>query len=487
MRYARWLSLTTVAMVAVVSVEVEAALPAGDAWFVAAADQQPGPAPMPERTIALDFHDADVRDILRALAEAGGPPVAVAEEVATRVSLRFDAVTWREAFDAVVAAAGLDARDIGGVLHVTTSEARLEANERERRGRESLDEAASLETIVLEPRHVSAAAFATLLRGGEKSGTGKGGLVSKRASVVVEELGNRLIVRDVAARLIEVSDLLARLDTPIPQILIEAEIVEASEELGRNLGIQWGVDGAPHVSGSGVGVSASGVPFISAFPAVVSPDAGAALDLVLGAVGAGRSLDLRLTALEREGLARVVSRPRVVTLNTVPATIKSLTVIRVKLPASDTVVGGEANLAPQTTATERIETGIVLVVTPRLTAENQVALEIFVKSSQADFSRVVDGIPTETSREATSQLVVENGRTVVLGGIYASRRDDRLAGIPFFRSLPVLGWLFRSEQDSDRREDLLVFLTPRILASVDLLQPESAPPRAPFAAGSEPG
>lgn len=437
-----------------------------DAWFLEAEDQRPDRPNAGGVPIALDFHDADVRDVLRALAEAGGPAVTVAEDVEARVTLRFDARTWRDAFDAVVAAAGLDARQEGQLWHVRTVEGSLAANEQARRAREASEEAAVLETEVLAPRFLAAADVGRLLRGAERGGTTQAGWLSKRGSVAVDEIGNRVVVRDAAERLAAMRELMERIDAAPAQILIEAEIVEAADEATRDLGIQWGVDGAPRISGSGVGESPGGVPYSVAFPAPVDAEAGAAFDVILGSVGSGRSLDLRLTALESEGLARVVSRPRVVTLNAVPATIKSLTVIRVKLPASDTVVGGEATIDARTTATERIETGIVLVVTPRLTAERRVALDIFVKSSQADFSRVVDGIPTETSREATSQLVVADGRTVVLGGIYASRRDDRSHGVPFLRSLPVLGWLFRGEQDSDRREDLLVFLTPRILASV---------------------
>ena len=166
------------------------------------------------------------------------------------------------------------------------------------------------------------------------------------------------------------------------------------------------------------------------------------------------------------GGAKIISRPRVVTLNNVAATIKSITILRVPLPSTGTVIntgaGGAAGTA--STATEKIETGIILVVTPQVSSDGYVLLDIYAKSSQADFTREVDNIPTEISREANSHILVKDGQTVVLGGIYRDNTTNTETGIPFLRSIPVLGWLFRSLSKTDAREDLLVFLTPRILS-----------------------
>jgi len=161
----------------------------------------------------------------------------------------------------------------------------------------------------------------------------------------------------------------------------------------------------------------------------------------------------------------VVSKPRVATLNNVAATIKSLTIIRVKLPSTGTVIntgaGGAAGTA--STATEKIETGIILIVTPQVSADGFVLLDIFAKSSQADFTRTVEGIPTEIAREANSHILVKDGQTVVLGGIYRDTTADSQAGTPYLKDIPGMGWLFRTNKKEDRREDLLVFLTPRIM------------------------
>ena len=164
------------------------------------------------------------------------------------------------------------------------------------------------------------------------------------------------------------------------------------------------------------------------------------------------------------------------TLNNVAATIKSLTILRVKLPSTGTVIntgaGGAAGAA--STATEKIETGIVLVVTPQVSSDGYVLLDMSVKSSQADFARQVDNIPTEISREANSHILVKDGQTVVLGGIYRDTFSDTRTGLPFFKDIPGLGWLFRNLSRNDAREDLLVFLTPRVMGGVHRPMPSAA-------------
>jgi type IV pilus assembly protein PilQ len=307
-------------------------------------------------------------------------------------------------------------------------------------------------------------------------------VLTNRGSVFVDEYSNTLIVRDVQKGIDNARELVRRLDVQAAQVLIESNIVEATTNFERDLGIQWGYrylagpatgnptglnfPGNVGLGGSGLTTGANGVPFLADFPAPVGGTAGGgAIDLALGSINGAQTLDVRLTALEKEGKARIISRPRVVTLNNVPATIKSLTILRVKLPGTGTVIntgaGGAAGTA--STATEKIETGIILVVTPQVSADGFVLLDMFAKSSQADFTRQVDQIPTEISREANSHILIKNGQTVVLGGIYRDNLTLQQVGIPFLRDIPGLRWLFQSLSKIDAREDLLVFLTPRIM------------------------
>lgn len=432
--------------------------------------------------LIFDFRDADLRDVLRVMAEASGRSIIVGDDVDARVTLHFAARDWSEAIAVVVDASGLARHDEGGVLRVSTAETRIAVLEEARRIREAAEQSDPLEMRIFYVRNADAATLAEGISGagGTRERSAGRGLLSDRGFLFVDGSSNALVVADVPERIERVAALVTELDHIPAQILIESEVVETSADTARTLGIQWGYRGAfggraePHRSGPdlegggfGLGDGLGGVPWIASFPANIDPAAGSALGMVWGGVDGRPSAAVAVSALEREGRAKVISRPRVVTLNNTPATIKSLTVIRVKLPSTDTIVrtdGGAA--AKPSVATEKIETGIVLVVTPRIVAGPRVVLDLFVKSSQADFSRQVDGIPTETSREATSRLVVEDGETVVLGGIYATVEDRRDSGVPFLRSIPIFGVLFRGRDTATRREDLLVFITPRILGNV---------------------
>jgi type IV pilus assembly protein PilQ len=197
------------------------------------------------------------------------------------------------------------------------------------------------------------------------------------------------------------------------------------------------------------------------------PGSGSALDLALGSIDGTQALAARLTALEQEGKGKVISRPRVITMNNVAATIESLTILRVKLPSTGTVVntgaGGVAGGA--TVATEKINTGITLVVTPQISSDGFVLMNIFAKSSQPDFTHTVDNIPAEVSRQANSNVLIHDGDTVVLGGIFRHTANDTESGLPYLRSVPVLGWLFKNNLHTTHHEELLVFLTPKIVST----------------------
>jgi type IV pilus assembly protein PilQ len=436
------------------------------------------------RPISLDLKDADIRNVLRLIGDVGGLSIVATDDVEGRVTLHLSGMPWDAALATILRSLSLGSREVDGALQVSTLKRLREEDEEAKLAEDASRAVEPLLTDYLRIKYVKAAGLADILRGGSASAadavtaSSHAGLLSPRGSVVVDMLSNTMIVRDVEDGVERARELVRRLDVPVNQVLIEASIVETTADFGRSLGIQWGYrasigpdtgtstgknfPGTIDAGGSGLGTGSGGVPFIVDLPGAVVPGAGSALDLALGSLDGSQALDLRLTALEREGKARIISRPRIVTLNNVAATIKSLTVLRVKLPSTDTIVGGEGEIQ-QSTATERIETGIILIVTPQVSSDRFVLLDLFAKSSQADFTRTVDGIPTETSREANSHVLVEDGHTVVLGGIYAETRGEEETGMPFLRGLPGLSWLFTREDKTDRREDLLVFLTPHIL------------------------
>ena len=439
--------------------------------------------------VSLDFKDADVHNVLRLLAEVSKLNIVATDDVRGKVTLRLFDVPWDQAFDIVLQVLSLESTQEGNVLRISTVRRLREEREELRKAQEAAHAVEPLHVDYIRVNYAKAVKLAEIISGtglnavrSRVGGAVENGVLTSRGSVFVDEYTNTLIVRDIQKGIDNARELVRRLDIPTPQVLIESNIVEATTDFERDLGIQWGYrylagpatgnptgfnfPGTVGLGGSGIGAGANGVPFLANFPAPVDSVAGgSAFDLALGSINGAQTLDIRLTALEKEGKARIISRPRVVTLNNVAATIKSLTILRVKLPSTGTVIntgaGGAAGAA--STATEKIETGIILVVTPQVSSDGYVLLDMYAKSSQADFTVTVDQIPTEIAREANSHILVKNGQTVVLGGIYRDNASTNQVGIPFLRDIPGIRWLFQSVSRRDRREDLLVFLTPRIM------------------------
>jgi type IV pilus secretin PilQ/predicted competence protein len=452
---------------------------------------KPSPSGFKGQRISLDFKDADIQNVLRVLADVSGLNIIATDDVVGKVTLHLKDVPWDQAFDLILKTNRLEKTQEGNVVRISTV-GRLTQE------REALLAASQAETEI-EPLQVKYIRV-NYARADELLIDKVRGVLTQRGSVTFDDRTNTVIVRDIGAGVVDASDLVRRLDVQSPQVLIEANIVEATEEFGRGLGVQWGYSykagpetgnptgmnfpGTVGLGGSGLGFgnpppgNGSGaprlpVPFLADFPVPSNfgsgfgPGTGSALDLALGSLDGTQTLNARLTALEDTGKGRVVSRPRVITMNNVAATIQSLTILRVKLPSTGTVIntgaGGAAGSA--SSATEKINTGITLVVTPQVSSDGYVLMSIFAKSSQPDFARSVDGIPNEISREANSNVLVRSGETVVLGGIYRQTTDDRESGLPYLRSIPVFGWLFKRQLKSDRKEELLVFLTPKIIES----------------------
>lgn len=444
--------------------------------------------------ISLDLKDAEVHNVLRLLADVSGLNIVATDDVKGTMTLRLNDIPWDQALDIVLQTQNLESVHEGNVVRVSTVKRLREEREELQKAQHAAQIVEPLQVAYIQVNYAKGKKLGELISPGEGGGGGRGrgegapeGVLTPRGSVMVDEFTNTLIVRDIERGIRNARDLVRRLDVQIPQVLIESNIVEATTDFARELGVQWGYKanigpqtgtstganfpGTVNFGGSGLNTGANGIPFLVDFPAKgqFGPGAGTVLDLALGSLNGAQALDIRISALEQKGQGRIISRPRVVTLNNVPATIQSLTILRVRLPSTGTVVntgaGGTAGTA--TTATEKIETGITLEVTPQVSSDGFVLLDMFAKSSQADFARTVDNIPTEITRQATSHVLVRDGQTVVLGGIYRDTNSETMSGVPWFDNIPVLGWLFKSESKSKRREDLLVFLTPRVLKSAN--------------------
>ena len=304
-------------------------------------------------------------------------------------------------------------------------------------------------------------------------------MLSKRGSVVVDERSNRLFVTDVPSRLPAIQRLIKEVDERPRQVLIEARIVEARTDFARDLGVRLGVGGT---SGRIVGYTADGSPVRRGTYGAGLDATNAMAGLIVGApVGSPRStnvdlpanptygnpglismvlwnnaatrfLNLELSALESAGRGRVVSSPRILTANLVEAMIRQGDKINVRVSTDNE------------TSVKEIDASLKLTVTPSITPDGNVQLSVNIMKDRADFSRVVDGIPAIESREAKSEVLVENGGTVVIGGVFEEDEISSETQVPFLGDIPVVGNLFKSQARRGERRELLIFITPRIVS-----------------------
>ncbi len=427
--------------------------------------------------ISLDFKDADIQNVLRILADVSGFNIITTEDVAGKLTMRLVDVPWDQALEAILRAKGLDMVKDGNIIRVST----VDQLKKEREAQRAADEAQKqVEPLAVRYIKVNyAKADEAMVKKVQE-------VLTERGTATWDERTNTIVIRDIARGLEDASTLITNFDTQTPQVLIESNIVEAQENFLRDLGIQWGYG---YKAGPGTGnatgvnfpgtVSTGGVlsggtnspagvlPFIADFPANIAPGAGTAYDVLLGSLDGTNTLAARLTALETKRRGKIISRPRVVTLNNVPAKIESVVIVRIKTPSSGTVLNnstgaaGVAGSAAQA-AFQEFRTGIILDVTPQVSSDGYIFLDVHAKSSNLEGAQTDPNIiPNEISREASSHVLIKDGETFVLGGIFRNvlNRSDR--GIPFLHSIPVLGWAFKNDNTNDDRQELLVFITPR--------------------------
>ena len=479
--------------------------------------------------ISLDFKDADVQNVLRILAEVGNVNIVATDDVKGRITLRLVDVPWDQALDIVLQSARLDMVKEGNVIRVSSVTRIKEEREAALAAEQAARELEPLKTAYIRVNYLKVSAQGAqgqalqstalgdtqnVCQTGAQRNAQAGGdplkeqvkkVLSERGDVTIDARSNTVIVRDIQRGIDAARELIAQLDIPTPQILIESNIIEAQDQFQRDLGIQWGYAygvgpqfgtstgyefpasvnlggsgltegrGAPGTGpaaaqdpGSGVnsgptlgvtGIPAVAVPFIADFPAsTVAPGAGSAFDISLGSIDGSKALNARITALERDGKVKVVSRPKITTANNELACIASVIITRVRTPNSGTIVGGNAGA----NAFEEFITGIVLNVVPQVSADGYVLMQLRVVSSSPG-TQAVDQIPQTIQREAVTTVLIKSGETLVLGGVFRDFTNDDERGIPYLRSLPVFGWLFKNLNIQNNREELLVFLTPRIV------------------------
>ena len=426
--------------------------------------------------LTLNFQDIETRAVLQLLADVSGRNIVVSDTVQGNVTLRLQNVPWDQALDIVMATKGLDMRENGNVIIVAPAE---EIAAREKADLESRKEIQQLEPLVsefLQVNYAKAEDLAQLIEG-----SGDNALISERGSVGIDERTNTLLLQDTVDRIGDIRRLVATLDIPVRQVLIESRIVIVRDDFSRDLGIQWGVTGVDDngdngliaVTGSGAGtetivqsglenIQNTGDPFPVTVPeiedryAVNLPIANPAGQLALAILDDDYLIDLELSALQAEGRAEVISSPRVITANQKEALIQSGT----EIPYQEAASSGA-------TTTQFKDAVLSLTVKPQITPDDRIIMDLRVtKDSVGEQVTTERGgsVPSIDTREVVTQVLVDNGQTVVLGGIYETERTETDTKVPYLGDIPWVGVLFRSTRYSSTKTELLVFVTPKILA-----------------------
>jgi type IV pilus assembly protein PilQ len=428
--------------------------------------------------LTLNFQDIETRAVLQLLAETSGRNIVVSDTVQGNVTLRLRNVPWDQALDIVMTTKGLDMRQNGNVIMVAPAEEIAARETADLEAKNAISELEPMYSEFLQVNYAKAGDLAALI----SADAGGNAMLSDRGSIAVDDRTNTLLVQDTAERLQDIRRMVRTLDVPIKQVLIESRIVVVNDDFSRELGVRLGFtaydensagDGAIVTSGTGQGtdtmvdsiidnlgtigtVTPVAVPALSDRYNVNVPISEAAGRFSLAVLESDYLVDLELTALEAEGRGEIVSTPRVITANQKEARIEQ----GVEIPYQQSASSGA-------TTVQFKKAVLSLEVTPQITPDNNIIMDLRVHKDNVGEVISTGGlggtVPSIDTRAVETQVLVEDGQTVVLGGIYETERRESISKVPFLGDIPGLGVLFRSKQVKNDKSELLIFVTPRIL------------------------
>ncbi|MEE2786248.1 MAG: type IV pilus secretin PilQ [Myxococcota bacterium] len=416
------------------------------------------------RKINIDIKDGDIHNILRLLAKEGNVNIVTSDDVKGAVTMHLKLVPWDQALEIILRTKGLDMVREGDIIRVAPTEMIAKEREAELKKQEVKEKLKPLEVKLITVNHADASQLMPRVKS----------VLSKRGSSQFDTRTNTVILKDVDDHLDAAEDIIRRLDTQTPQVLIETRIVEVNEVNVNQLGIQWGMDstfsaatgnptglrfpstvgisgGADDQQQSNEGVS-SNPNFVVNLPASSGLGSGGALGMTFGSIDSTFNLNIRLSALENRGSVKIVSSPKITTLDNKQATISQ----GVSIPISQVSAAG--------IQTVFFDAVLSLEATPHVTQDGNIYLKLRAENNTPDFQNVgARGDPTILKKEAVTELLLKDGDTTVIGGIYTSNAGFNRSEVPYLARIPILGAFFRNHQESDRRSELLIFVTPRIV------------------------
>jgi type IV pilus assembly protein PilQ len=428
--------------------------------------------------LSLNFQDVQVRSVLEIIADVTGLNLVASDTVQGNITLRLDNVPWDQALELVLKSKSLDKRLVGNVLLVAPAAEIAERERQEIETRNQLEELAPLRTEFIRIRYASASDIFELFKSSGSSGAedegskSTAGILSDRGAAIVDERTNSIILTETESKITEFLALIEKLDVPIKQVLIESRIVIANSDFSKEIGIRWGGIAA---STNGAGLTEAGGS-LDSFEGtgpdgffnggatteitqnnivdLAAPNAGAGT-LALSFLSSKILLNLELSAFESNGTAEVISQPKVITGDKQKASIESGQSIPYQTSSDgDTSIQFE-------------EAVLRLDVTPQITPDNRIIMDLIITQDSVSGQTVISNtssVPIIDTTELTTQVLVADGQTIVLGGIYQQNATSRVDKVPFFGDIPYLGRLFRRNVSSDEKQELLIFITPRILS-----------------------
>ncbi len=401
------------------------------------------------KKISLNLVDADIKQVFRLFHDLSGLNFVLDPSVNGRVTIVLDNVPWDQALDLILKNNGLDKILEGNVIRIaSTNKLAQEAAQRKQ-----LKEAKELEvepvTITRTLSYAKADDVEKVIR--------NGGVLTDRGKVIIDERTNTLIISDVPKRIEPLDQLINTLDTETPQVMIEARIIETSRTFSREMGVQWGFTAAAdaaHGTSTGLGFPSNasvgyGLNLGSTETGDVS--SASALSMNFGNVLDSFTLDIALDALETSGQGRILSSPKIATQNNEEAEIEQ----GIRIPVVNTTAT-EINV-------EFVSASLKLTVTPQITAEGTIILDILVENNSPDFINTVGDVPPINTQRAQTKVLVTDGGTTVIGGIFTVNEGSSESGVPWFRKIPVFGWLFKKTSMQNENRELLIFITPKIM------------------------
>ena len=415
--------------------------------------------------LSLNFQDIEVRSVLQLIADFTGTNIVVSDTVTGNITLRMQNVPWDQALDIILKTKGLAMRKNNDVILVAPSEEMAAREKLELESQKQIEELAPLYSEYIQVNYAKAEDLAKLLKGEEGNS-----MLSERGSVSIDERTNTLLLRDTAEKLADIRKLVGSLDIPVRQVLIESRIVIANDDFARDIGVRLGGNKVDSSNTTNTGVG-GGLPgdvswgdFANTFivnPGDSDPPTDAlltdlrvtnpmgAVNFVIGRVGKDL-LRLELSAMQAEGKGEVISSPRVITANQKEAVIRD----GVEIPYLEASSSGATSVSFK-------EAVLALRVTPQITPDDRIIMDLAV--NQDTVGEVFSGVPSIDTRAVETQVLVDNGETAVLGGIYIQENRKEVDKIPFLGDLPGVGAAFRQTRSQNNKSELLIFVTPKII------------------------